>query len=230
MNFGNVLIVDDEPEILELLSFQLETAGYNVFKALNSRDALSTLNDETIDVAILDVMLPGLSGMDICKKMRASARLKSIPVLFLTARGEENDIVDGFQAGANDYMTKPFSSKVLLARVEALFQRIRGESANYVLAGLELYFERHIFRIDGQRMSLTPREFAVLTILIQQKNRTISRDSLLEKAWGMDSTSSSRSVDIVITRIRSKIGQYEKCIRTVTGFGYQWDEEAFLDT
>jgi two-component system, OmpR family, alkaline phosphatase synthesis response regulator PhoP len=227
MNEETILIVDDEPDILELLGFQLESAGYKTVRAPNGREALSILNDELVDVAILDVMLPGLSGIDICRKMRTMPRLKEIPVLFLTARGEESDIIDGFRSGGSDYVTKPFSSRVLLARVEALLQRVRGEKSSYTLDGLELYFERHIFKVDGVRISLTPREFGVLASLIQQRNRTISRESLLERAWGMDSTSGTRSVDIVITRIRAKLGRFENCIRTVTGYGYQWDDEEF---
>jgi two-component system alkaline phosphatase synthesis response regulator PhoP len=220
-----ILIVEDETDILELMKFNLEREGFQVLTASSGNDAMSILHDEVIDLAILDVMLPEFSGTEICRRMRSDERLGNVPVLFVTARSEENDVLHGFQSGGDDYLPKPFSPKVLLARVEALLKRSRGDRHHYISGKFEFYTNRHIVKIDGERVQLTSREFAVLGILIRNRNRTVSRNALLERGWGMETTSGPRSVDIIITRIRSKIGRYGDCIRTVTGFGYQWDEE-----
>jgi two-component system, OmpR family, alkaline phosphatase synthesis response regulator PhoP len=222
----SILVVDDEPDIIELVKFNLEREGYHVYPCLNGSDALSVLHDEVVDLAILDVMLPGMNGFDICRKMRDDRRLKNIPVLFMTARTGEADVLDGFASGGDDYLTKPFSTKILLARVRALLHRNGSDKETYGFQDLELFFDRHVLRINGERIAMTPREYAVLSSLILRKTRTISRNSLLERGWGMETTSSPRSVDIVITRLRNKLGKYGPCIRTVTGYGYQWDEEA----
>jgi DNA-binding response OmpR family regulator len=226
MHNKNILVVEDETDLLELISYQLTEEGYNVFKASDGDEALSTLHDEVIDLALLDIMLPSYSGTDLCKKIKRDDRLKSIPVIFLTAKGQEEDVLRGFQLGADDYLTKPFSVNILLARIEAILNRTQGNKGNYQLGDLHYLPDRHIVKIAGSRVSMTPRELKVLDILIKQKNKTVSRSTLLEKGWGLESTSGLRSVDIIITRIRSKIKPYGRCIQTVTGFGYQWDEES----
>jgi DNA-binding response OmpR family regulator len=225
MNQETILVVDDEPEIRSLIQFSLEKQGYSVQVAANGSDALSILHDEVIDLAVLDIMLPELTGTEICRKMRDNDRLRSIPVLFVTAKTDESDEIIGFQAGGDDYITKPFSPKVLNLRVETLLKRSRGDKESYFFENLEYYYNRHIVKVNNERVQMTPREFAVLGVLIRYRNRTISRSILLERGWGMVTTSGPRSVDIIITRIRSKIGQYGSCIRTVTGYGYQWDED-----
>jgi DNA-binding response OmpR family regulator len=221
-----ILIVEDELDILELMKFNLEREGFQVLTASSGNDAMSILHDEVVDLAILDVMLPEFSGTEICRRMRADERLGNVPVLFVTARSEETDVLQGFQSGGDDYLPKPFSPKVLLARVEALLKRSRGDRHHYQSGDFEFFYNRHIVKIAGERVQLTSREFAVLGILIRNRNRTVSRSSLLERGWGMETTSGPRSVDIIITRIRSKIGAFGDRIRTVTGFGYQWDEES----
>ena len=227
MSSETILIVDDEPDVLELLRFNLESEDYKVFQASEGTEALSILRDELIDLAVLDVMLPGFSGFDICKRMRADDRLREIPVIFLTARAAEGDMLDGFESGGDDYLTKPFSPKVLMAHVHAHLNRKRGGSESYRLEALELFFDRHLLKISGTRIDLSPREFAVMNALVQRRNRTVDRNTLLERGWGMETTSSPRSVDIVITRLRAKLARYGDCIRTVTSYGYQWDEEGF---
>lgn len=222
-----ILIVDDESNILTFVKYNLEKEGYSVFSAETGDEAISILHDEVIDLAILDVMLPNISGFNICKKMRHDERLKNIPVLFMTALDSDEDICKGFEVGGDDYLTKPFANKVLLARVKALLHRNGSDKETYNLGTLELFFDRHLLKIDNKRISVTPREFSVLSAIILRKNRTVSRNSLLERGWGMETTSSLRSVDIIITRIRSKLKDYGKYIRTVTGYGYQWDEESF---
>lgn len=225
MKHETILVVDDEKEIQELIQYNLEKAGYEVLVASSGNEAMSTLHDEVIDLVVLDVMLPEIPGTEICRRMRDDDRLRNIPVLFVTARNEEPDVLVGFQAGGDDYLTKPFSPRILNVRVESLLKRARGDRHSYQLKTFEYYFDRHVIKIEGERVSMTPREFAVLGVLIRQRNRTISRSALLERGWGMETTSSPRSVDIIITRIRAKLGPYGDCIRTVTGYGYQWDED-----
>ncbi len=225
MHAQNILIVDDDSDILELLRYNLEKEGYRIFFACDGNDALSILNDECIDLAVLDIGLPGFSGIDICRRMKKDERLKGIPVIFVTARTQESDILIGFQAGADDYVRKPFSPKELLARVNSLLKRTQHNEQDYRLGDFEVSFERHLVRIGGERVNLTHREFGVLQILITGNGRTASRGQILERVWGMDARSGPRSVDIVITRIRDKIKPYHSCIRTITGVGYQWDSE-----
>jgi two-component system alkaline phosphatase synthesis response regulator PhoP len=227
MKNESILVVDDEEDILELMAYNLIKEGYKVYKALNGSEALAILQDDVIDMAILDVMLPGISGMEICRKIRENEKTKNILVLFVTAKSGEMDELNGFLSGGDDFLTKPFSPRILTARVDALFNRLQRNRNNYNLEDFEISFDRHIIRIGEKRIPVTPREFAVLSIMIKQRNRTVDRNTILERGWGVYTNSGPRSVDIVITRIRAKIGKYGVCIRTVTGYGYQWDEELF---
>jgi two-component system, OmpR family, phosphate regulon response regulator PhoB len=225
MNPTSVLVTEDDSDILELITYSLESEGFRVHAAKTGLDALSILSDESVDLAILDVMLPDMSGIELCRKIKREERLESIPVLFVTAKDEETDKLIGFKVGADDYLTKPFSPKELVARAKALVKRSKGGKDRFMFRGLEIFFDRHVVEVDGTRVSLTPREFMVLKVLIEGQKRTIARATLLERAWGMESKAGLRSVDVSVTRLREKIKPYGKCIRTVTGFGYQWDPE-----
>lgn len=225
MKEENILIVDDEPEILELMEYHLKKNQYQVYQTSTGREAMDILHETPMDLVILDILLPETHGTEICRRIREDERLTNIPVMFVTGRTDEMDELHGFSLGADDYIKKPFSPRVLISRMEAVLNRTRGNRSFYQLEDLHVYFDRHQVKIKEERLNLSPREFAVLTTLIRFKPRTINRSSLLERAWGMDSNSSPRSVDIVVTRIRSKLGVYSKHIRTVTGYGYQWDEE-----
>lgn len=222
---ANILIVDDDSDILELIRYTLDKEGYKVFLAMDGAEAWGILNDEHIDLAVLDIGLPGMTGVEICRRMKRDDRLKTIPVIFATARTQESDLLIGFQVGADDYVRKPFSPKELLARVQTLLRRNGSGEEAYRLGTMEVFFERHLIKIQGQRINLTHREFCVLQALVQSNGRTSSRHQLLEKVWGMDARSGPRSVDIVITRLREKIKPFEDCIRTVAGVGYQWDPD-----
>jgi two-component system phosphate regulon response regulator PhoB len=228
MNQSSVLVTEDDTDILELITYSLESEGFRVYAAKNGMDALSILSDESVDLAILDVMLPDMSGIELCRKIKREERLENIPVLFVTAKDEETDKLIGFKVGADDYLCKPFSPKELVARAKALVKRSKGGKDSFAFQGLEVSFDRHIIEIDGKRVSLTPREFMVLKVLIEGQRKTIARATLLERAWGMESKAGLRSVDVTVTRLREKIKPYGKCIRTVTGFGYQWDPEGSL--
>lgn len=225
MTQANVLILEDDPDILDLLKYNLVEENFQVHTAKDGLEAWSLLQDENIDIAILDVMVPGLSGTEICKRIRKNERLKDLPVLFVSAKEEESDKLVGFMVGADDYIGKPFAPKEVIARVWALLRRSKWGKETYTLGKFEVFFNRHIVIQDGKRINLTPREFNVLKTLILNNGRTISRENLLTQVWGMDSNSGTRSVDIVITRVRDKIKPFGKGIRTVTGFGYQWDED-----
>jgi DNA-binding response OmpR family regulator len=227
MNQTSILVTEDDSDILELIVYSLETEGFRVHAAKTGQDALSILSDESVDLAILDVMLPDTSGIELCRKMKREERLENIPVLFLTAKDEETDKLIGFKVGADDYLTKPFSPKELVARAKALVKRAKGGKDRFMFRGLEIFFDRHVVEVDTRRVSLTPREFMVLKVLIEGHKKTIARATLLERAWGMESKAGLRSVDVTVTRLREKIKPYGKCIRTVTGFGYQWDPEGF---
>ena len=227
MNLTNVLVTEDDSDILELITYSLESEGFTVHAAKTGIDALSILSDESVDLAILDVMLPDMSGIDLCRRIKREERLENIPVLFVTAKDEETDKLIGFKVGADDYLCKPFSPKELIARAKALVKRTKGTKDRFAFQGLEILFERHLVEVNGKRVNLTPREFMVLKVLIEGHRKTIARATLLERAWGMESKAGLRSVDVTVTRLREKIKPYGRCIRTVTGFGYQWDPETF---
>lgn len=221
----NILIADDDSDILELLRFHLDREGYNIFFAQDGQEAWSILNDESIDLAVLDIGMPGLSGVDVCRRMKRDERLKTIPLIFVTARVMESDLVVGFQAGAEDYIRKPFSVKELVIRVNSILRRAKGVEDVYRLKQFDISFDRHLCKIEGERVNLTHHEFGLINVLIHADGRTVSRNQLLEKVWGMETHSSPRSVDIVVTRVRDKITPYNNCIRTIPGIGYQWDSE-----
>lgn len=225
MNQLSVLVTEDDADILELITYSLESDGFTVHAAKTGLDALSILSDESVDLAILDVMLPDMSGIELCRKIKKEERLENIPVLFVTAKDTETDKLIGFKVGADDYLTKPFSPKELVARARALIKRSKGGKDRFSFQGLEIFFDRHVVDVNETRVNLTPREFMVLKVLIEGQRKTIARATLLERAWGMESKAGLRSVDVTVTRLREKIKPYEKCIRTVTGFGYQWDTE-----
>lgn len=220
-----MLVADDDPDILELVRYNLNREGYFVHSARDGAEAWEILNDETIDLALLDIGMPGLSGMDLCERMKKTERLKFVPLIFVTARTMESDVILGFRVGADDYIRKPFLAKELVMRVNSLLKRTQGNDDSFRYMQLELNFDRHQCRIDGERVNLTPHEFGLLKLLVHAEGRTISRAILLEKVWGMESHSSPRSVDIVVTRLRDKVKPYHHLIRTVPGVGYQWDME-----
>ena len=222
----SVLVTEDDADILELITYGLEADGFRVFPAKTGQEALSVLNDESIDLAVLDVMLPDISGTEVCRRMKRDERLERIPVIFLTARNEETDKLVGFKVGADDYVTKPFSPKELAARVHALIRRARG-GEDYVFKALRVTLDSHRVEVEGARVHLSPREFSLLNVLLESKPKTVDRGTLLERGWGMDAKAGLRSVDVAVTRLREKVKPYGSCVRTVTGFGYQWDPDGF---
>ncbi len=219
---STILVVDDEPEICELVSYNLAREGYRVLTERDGASGLERVFKSPPDLLILDLLLPQLSGLEVLQSIRAEPRTRTVPVLILTARGTEMDKLVGFERGADDYLTKPFSPKELVARVGAILRRTRGEEATAPtqIGPFQLDRERHEVRLRGHEIHLTPTEFRLLEYLLQRPGRVFSREQLLDKVWGMGYFGETRTVDVHVRRLRSKLGKDSKMIRTVTGVGY----------
>ena len=229
---NTVLVVEDEENLLEALRYNLEREGYAVNTAIDGEQALLSARDSAPDLVILDVMLPQLDGFEICRILR---RRSDVPILMLTARGEEIDRVVGLELGADDYVTKPFSIRELMARVRNLLRRSHrapsaaddASPANILRSGdLEIDSVSHIVRLNGELLELKPREFDLLALLAKNKARAFTRDQILERLWGHDYYGDSRTVDVHIRWLREKIEpQPSKPVRIVTirGVGYRFD-------
>ncbi|RAK06640.1 two-component system alkaline phosphatase synthesis response regulator PhoP [Halanaerobium saccharolyticum] len=222
-----ILVVEDEKNIRELIKFNLDNSGYQVETAADGREALDKLSEET-DLVVLDLMLPEIDGMEICRRMRSSEELRQIPIIMLTAKGEEVERILGLEMGADDYMTKPFSPRELVARIKAIFRRLKEFKADseqlkdeIIEAGkLKLDISRHEVLYDQEKIVLTPKEFELLRYLVINQGRVLSRDLLLEKIWGYEYAGDTRTVDVHVRRLRKKIkADY---IVTVRGVGYKF--------
>jgi two-component system phosphate regulon response regulator PhoB len=226
---GKILIVDDERDILEVLRYNLEQAGFEVQTALDGRTAIAALARQTPDLVLLDIMLPDMTGLEVCRRIRAEGRTARLPILMLTAKAEEVDRVVGLEIGADDYVTKPFSPREVVLRVQAILRRSAEPAAlSEVLVhdGLELDPARHRVTVDGREIELTAIEFKLLEDLMSRPGRVQARDSLLERVWGYRSGVESRTVDTHVRRLREKIGRAGDFIETVRGIGYRFAERA----
>jgi two-component system phosphate regulon response regulator PhoB len=223
-----ILVVDDEPDLLDLVAYHLEAAGFEVVKATGGAAGLEAAERTRPDAVLLDIMLPDLLGTEVFKRLRRNPATASVPVVFLTARGEEVDRVVGFELGADDYVVKPFSPRELVLRVQALLRRSEGtaEPASPVLerGGIRLDATRHEVAARGQTLELTPIEFKLLAHLMGRPGRVLSRDQLLEDVWGADVFVTERTVDTHIKRLRSKLGRASDRIETIRGVGYRFRE------
>lgn len=225
-----ILVVDDEIDIAGLIKHSLERGGDVEVDIVNSGDAaLKSVSDRPPDLMILDLNLPVLSGTDVCRLVRAKPATAKLPIIMLTARTGEADRVSGLDLGADDYITKPFSLRELAARVRAVLRRkADGNGAQaQVYQGAHLYadFEAVVVAVDGQAIRLTRREFELLKCLVENRNRVLSRDRLLERVWGYDHYVETRSVDVHVGRLRSKLGAAGPQIETVVGLGYRFVEQ-----
>lgn len=219
-----VLVVDDERDLVELVAYNLKQNGYDVAVAFDGRSALAAVAKERPDLVLLDVMLPGLSGTEVASRLRADAATATLPIVMLTAKADEVDQVVGLTVGADDYITKPFSTKVLLARIEALLRRAaaRPEPADALKLGpIEIDPDTHEARADGRTLKLTLTEFRLLAALIGAGGRVLSRHRLMSLAMGPGITVTERTIDVHITAIRRKLGEHGAIIRTVRGVGYR---------
>ena len=225
-----VLVVEDERDIAELVKHTLERGGDIDVEIVSSGDAaLKAATDHPPDLVVLDLNLPVVSGLEVCRLLRGRPALKGVPILMLTARTTENDRVAGLDLGADDYITKPFSTRELAARVRAALRRRRSDGQDQ---GPVVYEGRHLtadfdavhIAVDGTAVRLTRREFELLRYLVENRNRVLSRDRLLERVWGYDRMVETRSVDVHVGRLRHKLGAAGKQIETVVGLGYRFVE------
>jgi two-component system phosphate regulon response regulator PhoB len=225
-----VLVVEDEPDIAALIAYQLTREGFRVETTATGTDALGAISREIPDLVVLDRMLPGLSGDEVLETLKGEAATKTIPILVLTAKKEQEDRIEGFELGADDYLTKPFSPRELVLRVKAILRRIQEpavESGGRILrAGpISLDVNSHQVLLHSEELNLTPTEFRLLKSLMERKGRTQSRQQLLERAWSVESHISdriqTRTVDMHVRRLRAKLGEVGDWVETVRGFGYR---------
>ena len=230
MSKDKILLVEDEPDLLNTLSFNFESEGYKVAKALNGKEAMKFLeDDDSISLVILDLMLPDMSGLDICRRIRATDNLKDILVIMVTAKGEEVDRVVGFEVGADDYVVKPYSVRELLLRVGGMLKRSSKENQSndkdlVEYEDLKIDNNKHKVYLSDKKISLTLKEFKLLKHLLLKADKVQSRDNLLEKVWGYNNDVTTRTVDTHIKRLRSKIGKYGDKIETIRGEGYLFNK------
>lgn len=224
---ARILVIEDEQDLQKVLAYNLKQAGHEALPALRGKEGLLLAREKSPDFILLDLMLPDLSGVEVCKALKRDPKTKSIPVLMLTAKGEEIDRVVGFEVGADDYVVKPFSVRELLLRIEAILRRMRGESdaiGSFALVRLRVDREAHRVWIDGAEAELTALEFKLLTTLHDRRNRVQSREVLLENVWGMNAGVTTRTVDTHVKRLREKLGAAGDYIETVRGVGYRFAE------
>lgn len=224
---AKILVVDDEPSIVELLKYNLENSGYEVKQAYDGEEALNIVSKERFDLIILDLMLPKIDGIEVCKRLKEE--YFHIPIIMLTAKSSEADKVLGLNIGADDYITKPFSIKELIARVNALLRRIgeiekQNDREIINIGNLKIDLERHEVEKNGELLDLTLKEFELLRILVENKGKVLSRNVLLDRVWGYDFYGETRTVDVHIRNLRKKIEDDDKkpqYIETVRGVGYR---------
>lgn len=224
-----VLIVDDEEHIVELLQFNLVNAGYKVITANNGLDALKKVKENKPDLLLLDLMLPGMDGLDVCKEIKRDKETSKTSIIMLTAKSEELDKILGLELGADDYITKPFSIRELLARVKAVLRRSSSDEISeeiYEIGRLKVDFERHEVLINNEKVELTIKEFELLEILIKNKGKILRRETLLDKVWGYEYIGETRTVDVHIRYLRKKVEDDDKnpkFIETIRGVGYRFN-------
>lgn len=226
-NNSRILVVDDEQDLCKILKFNLETEGY-VVETANSAEEAMTMDISSFNLLLLDVMMGEMSGFAMAKKLKENPMTANIPIIFLTARDTENDTVTGFNLGADDYISKPFSIREVLVRIRAVIRRTNEtddhtEPKILKYQGLEMDLDRKKVLIDGEDVPFTKTEFELLHLFLSEKGHVFSRQELIDKIWPKDVLVLDRTVDVNITRLRKKIGRFSKCIVTRLGFGYYFD-------
>lgn len=227
-NMKRILVVDDEQDLCEILKFNLETEGYEVETANSAEEALE-MDIASFDLLLLDVMMGGMSGFQLAKQLKGNPMTANVPIIFLTARDTENDTVTGFNIGADDYISKPFSIREVMVRVHAVLRRTAEQAGdadeskiiNY--QGLQLNLDKKTVSIDGEAIPFTKTEFELLRLFLEERGKVFSRQELIDRVWPKDVMVLDRTVDVNITRMRKKIGKFAKCIVTRLGFGYYFD-------
>jgi two-component system, OmpR family, phosphate regulon response regulator PhoB len=223
-----ILVVEDEKDLADLVAFHLEKEGYRAVKALDGVAGLEAALESAPDLILLDLMLPGVSGSDVCRTLKGNPKTAAIPIILLTAKGEEIDRVVGFEIGADDYVVKPFSTRELLLRIRAVLRRARPETAvpgTIRFGPVAIDTERHVVTVDGDEIVLTTTEFKLLFTLADRIGRLQSRELLLTDVWGYNYAGDTRTVDTHVTRLRTKLGAAGGMIKTVRGFGYKLEAD-----
>ena len=224
-----ILVVEDEEDIQELIRYNLAREGYQTVSAMSGEDALNSIDNKLPDLILLDLMLPGIDGLEICRRLKADGKTSHIPIIMVSARGEEADVVTGLELGADDYITKPFSPRVLMARIKAVLRRKSGEEKNEEtvlnVSGMLIHPGRREIVIDGKRVDLTYTEFQLLHLLARRRGWVFTRYQIVNAIKGEDYPVTDRSVDVQIVGLRKKLGEYGKLIETVRGVGYRFREE-----
>ena len=225
MPSDTILAVDDEVHILELISFNLKAAGYHVVTALTGEEALKRCEVEKPSLVLLDIMLPGIDGLEVCRRLKGDRTTSNIPIMMLTARGDEVDKILGLELGADDYITKPFSVRELAARVKSLLRRVapQQESEPQTLRAGDIMIDITNYEAfkGGEKLSLTLKEFELLKVLVLSRGKVLTRDFLLDRIWGYEYYGETRTVDVHIRHLRQKLGE-EPYIETVRGVGYRF--------
>lgn len=222
-----VSIVDDEPDILQLVSLRLEREGFNTKGFLSGREFLDSLEkEEAPDLVVLDLMLPDVDGLEICRFLRSDPRYRSVPIIMLTAKADEEDRIVGLELGADDYVVKPFSPRELVARVKAVLRRGEPPPEKGLWVGGLLYLDlqRYETYVRGKRVDLTTTEFRILAILASRKGWVFTRGQLLDHLWGDEKAVTERTIDVHVKRLREKLGEAGRFIKSVRGLGYKLEE------
>lgn len=226
---AHILAVEDEPDILELLRYNLEQEGFSVSTAVSGEDAVRKAESNTPDLILLDLMLPGMNGFDVCRRLKSGRRTAAVPIIMVTAKGEESDIIAGLELGADDYITKPFKPKILMARVRNVLRRYTAprtrEDSPKIIAGLFIDPVRVDVKVDDVPVSLTATEFHILSFLVNHPGWVFTRSQIIDTIKGDDYPVTDRSVDVQIAGLRKKLGAAGAMIETVRGIGYRFREE-----
>jgi two-component system phosphate regulon response regulator PhoB len=224
---ARILVIEDEADIRQVLDYNLKSAGHEVVEAARGADGLRLLREREPDLVLLDLMLPDMPGTEVCRTIKDNPATRTLPVVMLTARGEEIDRVVGFEIGADDYITKPFSVRELVLRIRAVLRRRElpaGEAASIEFGNLRIDRAAHRVWVDGEEVELTALEFKLLVTLYERRNRVQSRGALLDQVWGIETKISTRTVDAHVKRLREKMGNARDYIETVRGVGYRFAE------
>ncbi|WP_130807224.1 response regulator [Senegalia massiliensis] len=225
MSYKKILVVDDEEHIVELLKYNLENNSYNVITAFDGEQAYNKAIEESPDLILLDIMLPVLDGVEVCKKLKKNKTSENIPIIMLTAKSEETDKVLGLEIGADDYMTKPFNIRELIARIKAVLRRTNNstESSKNILKidNIIIDIESYEVKVDNEIIDLTFKEFELLKLLSENRGKVLSRNFLLDKIWGYDFYGETRTVDVHIRHLRKKLKLKDDVIETIRGVGYK---------
>ena len=225
-----ILVVEDEPEIAQLVTHYLEKEGFRAITALNGFEALKKVKEDKPDLVVLDLMLPELDGLDVCKRLRSTPNTAMLPIIMLTAKAEESDTIIGLELGADDYVTKPFSPKALVARIKSLFRRLERITDHKPISGtygpLTMDLTRHEVRVNGTEVPLTAKEFGLLEHLLRHPGQVLTREVLLNEVWGYDYYGTTRTVDVHIRRLKVKLPLLNDAIVSIKTLGYKLQDQA----